>query len=293
MVCYEWTGRNQIHYILIKIYIMRTLKIILTTAAVVTSMQVMAQKNLGLETSPNFRELGGLSIGSDFQIKEGMIFRSGSFSHLPEADKEKLAQTEINKVVDFRSEFEIEREPDDIPASLGAEYVPCPIGEMDQKAMGQFMEVLTRDDFSTESLDALMVEANRGFVENISDYSPFFENLQNPDAVVLFHCSAGKDRTGLASSLLLHALGADWDTIMEDYLRSNDAVAKLDENKLAMYGIPNDRAQYLMGVQPQYLEAAWEGIKKEYGSVDAMLEKEFGIGDKEKEALRTKYLISK
>ncbi len=269
---------------------MNTIKSLLISATLLTSMQAVAQKNLGLESSPNFRELGGIAVADGYHIKEDMIYRSGSFSHLPEADQEKLARTNINTVVDFRSAFEIEREPDDIPASLHATYVPSPIGAMDQKAMGKFMEVLNREEFKTESLDSLMVEANRNFVVHIADYAPFFESLLEQDAVVLFHCSAGKDRTGLASSLLLHLLGADWDTIMSDYLRSNDAVQKLDENKLAMYGISQERARYLMGVQPEYLESAWSEINLKYGSVDAMLEKEFGIGEEEKARLRAKFL---
>ncbi|MDR7131786.1 protein-tyrosine phosphatase [Algoriphagus sp. 4150] len=269
---------------------MKTLKTLILSATLLTSLEAMAQKNLGLESSPNFRELGGISVGNEYRIKEDMIYRSGSFSNLPDSDKEKFAETGINTVVDFRSEFEIKREPDDIPASLEANYVGSQIGEMDQKAMGQFMKVLNNDDFRTESLDSLMVEANKGFVTNISDYMPFFESLRRPDAVVLFHCSAGKDRTGLASSLFLHILGADWDTILADYMRSNEAVQKLDEDKLSMYGIPKDRAQYLMGVRPEYLEAAWTEIQREFGSVDAMLEKEFGIGEKEKAEIKAKYL---
>ncbi|WP_439487940.1 tyrosine-protein phosphatase [Algoriphagus sp.] len=269
---------------------MKTVKTLLISATLLASLQAVAQKNLGLESSPNFRELGGLAVGGGYQIKDDMIYRSGSFSHLPEDDKEKLAKTNINTVVDFRSAFEIEREPDDIPASLQAVYVSSPIGAMDQKAMGKFMEVLNREEFKTESLDSLMVEANRNFVVHIADYKPFFESLLDQDAVVLFHCSAGKDRTGLASSLLLHILGADWDTIMSDYLRSNDAVQKLDENKLAMYGISKERARYLMGVQPVYLETAWAEINKKYGSIDAMLEKELGIGEEQKARLRAKFL---
>jgi protein-tyrosine phosphatase len=269
---------------------MKKLHILALGLALLGSSAALAQKNLGMETSPNFRELGGVQINEEYKIKEDMIYRSGSFSHLPAGDEQKLLATSINRVVDFRSPFEIEREPDHIPASMNAKYVPCQIGEVDPKSMGQFMKVVGDKNFTPKKLDSLMVMMNRTFVDNITDYAPFFESLQEPDAVVLFHCSAGKDRTGLASSLFLHILGADWDIIMADFLRSNEAVSKLDPQKLAAYGIPVEAGKHLMGVQPEYLESAWAGITEKYGSIDAMLEKEFGIGEKEIKALRKKYL---
>lgn len=269
---------------------MKKIKTLALMAAVCTSFSAQAQKNLGMESSPNFRELGGLQVNESYQVKDDMLYRSGSFSHLPAADEQKLLATSINRVVDFRSPFEIEREPDHIPATMNAEYVPCQIGSINPSAMGGFMKVLSSEDFKKSQVDSLMIMANHGFVESIADYKPLFASIQEEESVVLFHCSAGKDRTGLASSLILHILGADWDTIMEDYLRSNEAVGKMDTSKLEMYGIPADRAKLLGGVEPEYLEAAWTGIVEKYGSVDAMLVQVFGIGEKEKEELREKYL---
>ncbi|GGF37457.1 tyrosine-protein phosphatase [Echinicola rosea] len=269
---------------------MKTLKAIVTATALLTSISAQAQKNLGLEASPNFRELGGIETKDGKTVKDHMIYRSGSFTALPEGDKEKLAETGITTVIDFRSDYEIEREPDDIPASLNAEWINSSIGNIDPKSMQQFMKVLTGPSFSTDQVDSLMIAANKGFVDNITDFKPLFDHLMEKDEVVLFHCSAGKDRTGFASSLLLHALGADWDTIMADYLRSNEAVGKVDKSKLEMYGIPKERAEYMMGVKAPYLEAAWEGIREKYGDVDTMLEEELGIGKKEKKQLRKKYL---
>jgi len=265
-------------------------KIIVFSVLILVSFSVQAQKNLGLEASPNFRELGGLSINDKYQIKEGVLYRSGSFSHLGEQDVEIFESTGINRVVDFRSPFEIESEPDQIPPSLNAEYVPCQIGSINPNAMSGFMKILSKRDFQRSQVDSLMIMANRGFIESISDYTPLFETIQEKESVVLFHCSAGKDRTGLASSLILHILGADWDTILADFLRSNEARDKMDTSKLEMFGIPADRAKLLGGVEAEYLQAAWAEIEQKYGSVDTMLEEVFGIGKKEKKALRKKYL---
>ncbi|WP_200976315.1 tyrosine-protein phosphatase [Echinicola sp. 20G] len=268
-------------------------KYIVLPAFLISSFTAFAQQNLGLKSSPNFRELGGIEVQDGEIVKDHLIYRSGSFAHLPEEDKTKLEETKIQTIIDFRSDFEIENEPDDIPASLNASWIHTPIGSLDPKAMGKFMKVMTSESFSNEMVDALMIDANKGFVESIQDFKPLFDNLLNTNQAVLFHCSAGKDRTGFASSLILYSLGADWETIMADYLRSNEAVGKTDKSKLEMYGIPKERADYLMGVKPEYLQAAWDAVESKYGSVDVMLEKELGIGKKEKKALRKKYLVKK
>lgn len=251
---------------------------------------VNAQKNLGLEGSPNFRELGGLKSKSGDVIKEGLLYRSGSFSNLNEKDQTILKSTGINTVIDFRSDFEIEKEPDFYPEGMAVTWINAPIGSLDQKGMMQFMQVLTKPDVTPEDIDNLMIQANEGFVNSIADFKPFFDQVQKSESVVLFHCSAGKDRTGLASSLLLHALGFDWETIMQDFLTSNDAVDKMDISKMKMYGIPEQSAAQLMGVKASYLESSWKSIESKFGSVDNLLVEIFGIGEKEKELLKQKYL---
>lgn len=268
-------------------YLLYSLSLILLSGS------LSAQINVGIEASPNFRELGGIPINAEKIVKEGVIFRSGSFSNLEDLDAQKFKGTGLNTIIDFRSDFEIEREPDFIPENMEINWIHAPIGSLDRSGMGKFMQVLTKEDFKPEDVDQLMIEANKGFVSSIQDFRPLFDYAQKENSVVLFHCSAGKDRTGLASSLFLHALGADWDTILEDFLRSNEAVEKTDLSKMSMYGIPEDRAKALMGVKAEYLESAWKAIEEKYGSVDSLLEKEFGLGPEEKEYLISKYLVNR
>lgn len=268
-------------------------KIIVVTLLLLSAGFVEAQKNLGIQGSPNFRELGGLETKNGQVFKEGMLFRSGSFPNLNEHDQAILSTTGINSVIDFRSAFEIENEPDFFPNEMNVNWINAPIGSLDQKGMSQFREVLSNPDFKSEDLDNLMIQANRGFVDHIEDFKPFFVEIQKPETIVLFHCSAGKDRTGFASSLLLHALGYDWEEILADFLTSNDAVLKADLSKMKMYGFPEDRAAQLMGVKASYLESSWKAVNEKYGSIDNMLEMVFGIGESEKELLRKKYLLNK
>jgi protein-tyrosine phosphatase len=256
----------------------------------ILSTQAFAQSNLGMQTSPNFRELGGLTNKDGLSIKKGMVYRSGSFGHLSQEDQNILAKTGINTAIDFRSDFEIAREPDFFPEGMEVNYINAPISNLDQNGMSQFMQVLTKPDFKEEDVDQLMIKANLGFAENIKDFKPLFDQLLVPETVILFHCTAGKDRTGLASSLFLHVLGFDKTTIFEDFMVSNEAVSKIDHSKMKSYGIPEDRSIVLMGVKEVYLETAWKSLEEKYGTLDEMLFQVFGIGEVEKMQLKAKYL---
>lgn len=257
-----------------------------------STLKLQAQINLEIDSSPNFRELGGIMINDSLRVRPGKIFRSGSFSNLQDKELKKIMQTNVRTIIDFRSDFEIKENPDHIPLGMRVEWINSPIGNLDEKGMAKFSKVLMSPEFSEKSVDNLMMEANRGFVQHIKDFRPLFDALENQNAIVLFHCSAGKDRTGFASSLILHVLGADWGIIMEDFLRSNQAIEKTDLNKLEAYGIPKERAKIMMGVKPTYLLAAWDEIEKKYGNVDRLLEKEFGIDEEKKKKLRNIYLTT-
>lgn len=90
------------------------------------------------------------------------------------------------------------------------------------------MKLLMMPDLKQEYVDSLMCAMNAELIENIHDYKVFFDEIKNTEAIVLFHCSQDKDRTDLASALLLHILGYDQELIMQDYLTSNTAIDKID-----------------------------------------------------------------
>lgn len=267
-------------------------KLVICSAFMTFAINTQAQRNLNIENSPNFRTLAGIENKEGQKIKEGMIYRSGNFSKLTDNDVKIFNSLHINTIVDFRNDFEIEKDPDFIPVGQSIVTKRAVIGSIENKSMNQFMAVLANPKTTTKDIDSLMIEANKGFVTSIHDFVPFFDAVKDKKEVVLFHCSAGKDRTGLASSLLLHILDVPKEEIMADYLRSNEAVAKTDLKKYSSYGIPEEKMATLMGVKAPYLEAAWEGIEKKYGSIDAMLLQEFGIDSNTKQMIKSKYLIN-
>lgn len=249
-----------------------------------------AQQNLNIEGSPNFRSLSGISNTEGKKIKDKIIYRSGNFPKLSENDIAIFNSLNINTIVDFRNDDEISKDPDFIPQGQKIKTERAMIGSIEPKSMSRFMEVIKNSNFKSSDVDSLMVNANRNFVENIRDFKPFFDAIAQDNTVVLFHCTAGKDRTGVASSLLLHLLDVSKEEIMLDYLRSNEAVNKI---KIKSFGeIPVERMAMLMGTKSPWLEAAWDGMIKKYGSIDSMLLKEFGITEEVKQKIKNKYLTN-
>lgn len=129
-------------------------------------------------------------------------------------------------------------------------------------------------------------------------YSQFFDCLlEHKEGAVLWHCSAGKDRTGLGAAFLLAVLGAERQTIMEDYRLTNvyfQDILKKMETKLAGLGLTEEEMADMRavagGVNPAYLEKALDVIEERYGSLEGYLEKEIGITEEKRFRLREMYL---
>jgi protein-tyrosine phosphatase len=134
----------------------------------------------------------------------------------------------------------------------------------------------------------------RGFAEVFSHL------LDQPEGeALLFHCTQGKDRTGLVAMLALTALGVDEETIVFDYLLTNAFNAKLIEREqqgLLALGIPAEEIdKYMIGLDrvfPQTMQNALEHLRREYGSVWGYITKELGVGEAERRELCAKYLES-
>jgi protein-tyrosine phosphatase len=248
-----------------------------------------AQLNMEIEKSPNFRTYNNLKNIEGKTFKSNVLFRSGSISSLMSSDKEKMAKLKLNKIVDFRTDYEVSRELDDT-AGLSVQTIRIPIGNITKESSLTMFSVLNNPNSSENTVDSMMLSFYKNFSESIHSYKSFFRVLLEPNSNVLFHCSAGKDRTGIASALLLKALDFDDDTILDDFMRSNDAVRGVDLDKMKMYGIPEKYAQILMKVKPEYLKEAISIINFKYGSLEKMMDTELGIGANEKKFLKAKYL---
>lgn len=221
-------------------------------------------RHLPMEGCFNFRDMGGYRTLSGKRVKWGQVFRSDELQNLTEKDLEYLDRIGLCTVVDFRSEQEMESAPDRMPASVANRY-ELPIMPGNQSSVNGL------EDDIIENGERFMEGINYSFVTDpgiIARYRTFFAILQDGNRLPLvFHCTAGKDRTGMGAALFLASLGVDEETIYEDYMLSNKYIEK--KYRAIIDSLPAMKA--LLEVRPQYLQTGLEQIKKDHGSIDNYL----------------------
>ncbi|MDR2096714.1 MAG: tyrosine-protein phosphatase [Treponema sp.] len=222
------------------------------------------QRLLPAEGIYNLRELGGYPVtgetGLAKQVKWGLLYRAGELSGMTANDKRLLEEKNIRTVVDFRSDSERKASPSGKIATV-KKKVELPIDAGNLTDM-----VFTFDGAETEmkKLYAALPE------EAIPRYRVLFELLSDPsNTPLLYHCTAGKDRTGLASALILYALGAAEETIYSDYLEST----RLLRERLAPMMESQPHLVPYMTVQESYLKIACAEIEK-YGGFEKYIRNE-------------------
>ncbi|MFC4231356.1 tyrosine-protein phosphatase [Parasediminibacterium paludis] len=248
------------------------------------------QRQVKLQGAVNVRDLGGYATKSGKAVKWGKIYRSAEINNLTPTDLDTLRNRKIDYVLDFRGPAEFTTAPDKLP--VGATRISLPSGSEDVGDRGKMMQSMMK----ATTGDSIMLPFYANIAPFTNRYKPMFETLLHhaKDSAVLFHCTAGKDRTGIAAALILYALGVDEQTIMNDYLASNYYRQRDSERMKTLlvntYHMKESVVNDVMGVNEKYLNATFTAIKAQYGSVDNYLKKEMGLGTKEIKQLREAYL---
>jgi protein-tyrosine phosphatase len=229
-----------------------------------------------LASQPNFRDLGGIPTKDGTRIRPGLIFRSGDLSMLDAEDISVLEKLNLKTIADFRSDREIAKRPDrEIHTVRHSLHFP-----IEDAARELAMRLF--DEKNAEGLKQLLVDDYRRMIREHTDaFKGFFECLQDPAYYPLvFHCAAGKDRTGMAAWFLLSALGAPEEIIREDYLATNiysKSFADKIVAKTSEQGMHGEIIRPLLEVRNEYIGAALEVIEKEYGGMEKFLKEELQI----------------
>lgn len=229
----------------------------------------LGERHLSLQGSWNFRDLGGFPARNGRLTAWGRLFRTDGLSRLTPDDLAYLETLRIACVADFRTDEERLSEPDRLPHSVGR-TLALPI------MPGRIGAGTLKEAFAGGVGDTFMEALYRSLVEDeasINAYRTLFAAVQNEEQLpLMFHCSAGKDRTGFAAAVILLSLGVDERVVMADYMESARCLkGKYD----AVIQAHPDRAA-LFGVKPSYLAAALDAVRGRSGSVDAYI-KELGI----------------
>jgi protein-tyrosine phosphatase len=247
---------------------------------------ITADRSLHLATAPNFRDVGGYRTKDGRWVRMGLVYRSDQLDKLSDADLARIGRLAPSLVVDLRTAAERTHGPDRMPS--GAEHLIADVAA-DAPPMGGISKISSPNDAAD-----FLVKANQQFVSLPSArdaYSRLFARFQSEAGPEVYHCSAGKDRTGWASAVLLTALGVPRETVMADYLASNDYL--VEKNRAMFSAMPPKMATNLepvFTVRAAYLDAAFDEVDKRYGSFDRYLKDGLGLDDAALARLRARFL---
>lgn len=244
--------------------------------------RILAEKHLPITGGYNIRDLGGYIGAAGKRIVWGKFFRADDLAHLSDEDLAYLSSIPLVTVFDFRTQREVDDAPDKLPSTIrNIIHRPLSPGNVSPAEIqhGQFSAYDDTDEFMHIVYRELVSNENINAV-----YREFFKYLKNEnDLPLLFHCTAGKDRTGIATAFLLFALGVKKETIIQDYMDSNHYLA----GKYTKLTQDNPQLAVLFSVKPEFLLTGIKTMEETHGTVENYLSQVLNVNI---DLLRSKYL---
>lgn len=241
----------------------------------------------------NFRSLAGLTSRDGRRIREGVLYRSESLAELSDLGKQQLGELNIATICDLRSAGEVERAPIEWP---NREPVAIPVETLpDARVAGEDLIYRLMADTEAELVQEVLLGNARAMPKSFGgSMKGVFGALLDPERLpLLIGCVAGKDRTGYVTALVLYALDIEWDQIAADYIESKkhftadrlyeSMVAWLDERPDPMV---DPKKLHDASNDVRYLQASFDVIAEEHGSVDEYLRTACGLDDERRERLK-------
>lgn len=266
-------------------------------------LYLMKPNILPLKSVRNPRDLGGYIGFNGRKLKFHRLLRTGKISNLSSADEQFLKKYGLKKIIDLRSPDECKLCPD--VAIDGIKHYSMPLSDIDNTAGGQkdlkkAFEEYRHDQYAgfkmmcTRYHDHVYHKHAQQILSNI-----FQILLETKDGAVLFHCSEGKDRTGIVAMIVMYALGVDLETIRQDYLWSNYILNDYRYRRDCKFKEEGENDNFranmriLGSVMDPFFDTALITIQKEFGGLDAYLENQLGIDSEKRDQLRELYLEKK
>ena len=246
-------------------------------------MKDQPTRSLKLTGASNFRDLGGYAGQGGRLVRWRRLFRSDHLAALTPDDVALLSGLGLARVCDFRGDTE--RAPL-VCALPGVVVHSLPIEPTVVQGMKEILE--SGQQLTVPDTVRLMQQTYRAFVhDNSPRFAELFGHLLDNDAPLVFHCTAGKDRTGFAAALILLALGVARPVVMQDYLLTNE----LFRMPKTTPGLASQEVlDVLWRVQEDFLDAALHVVEADFGGVQPYLEQALGLSPKKQERLAALYL---
>jgi protein-tyrosine phosphatase len=238
-----------------------------------------------LQGGSNFRDLGGHRTADGRTVRRGTVFRSAHLGGLTDEDRQALGKLGVRTIVDLRGVSEAAETPHLIDG-LACKVVGAHI----EPRLNEKLRAAVDDGTATPFV------VMQFLTDHYRDYprrcAPGFRTLfatlsDGQHRPLVFHCTAGKDRTGFACALVLHALGVPDDVIGEDYLLTNRFYRR---DTSSASELPDDVRQAIGCVEASFLAAAFDAIRADYGDLETYLRQGLALGDRERAALQARYL---
>jgi protein-tyrosine phosphatase len=249
-----------------------------------------------LRSVTNFRDIGGARTWDGRRVRTGVVYRSGHLADVDAADLARLEALGIRTVIDFRTRSDVASDGGS-PLPRGAKHVPLPIGDparaptdLRELVMGDDRGAVQRHLGSGRAVQMMLGAAEALVVEQRPQYGAMLRQLARAEALpALVHCSAGKDRTGWAASLLLLIAGVGDDAIVSHYAESD--VHRAEANARALARLPRDvDPEWLrpfFECRPEYARASLAVLRARWGDVDRYALDGLGVSCAELGALRS------
>ncbi len=230
---------------------------------------ILSETRLPMEGGYNFRDLGGIATLNGQTIQWGKLIRADELNNLSSWDLNYLSTLPLKTLVDFRSADEMKNNPNKIPQSIEHVFpLSIPQGSLPVKDAADLLD----NKVTSDDIEQFMIRMYLSFVNDAgcqAIYRDFFTIVQQPaHAPLLFHCAAGKDRTGFATAMILSALGVNETDIITNYLETNNYLG--DKYKPIVERFP--QLDVLFTAKENYIETAINEIKASYSSIEKYLQ---------------------
>lgn len=243
----------------------------------------VAERALPLTGVANARDLGGYATRTGQHVRWGRVYRTGMLARATDADVDYLQHLDVRLVCDLRTDEERAEDSDRLPQNPMPQYRPLPVeaGEQTRKRMRALL-LNPRDmpSLVTEMYTEYLIERNAPV------YGEVLRELADPaNLPALVHCTAGKDRAGMTSALLLALLGVPDDLIVADYSLSNRfyetfrgfIASKFRQPQAFLFDLDIDDFQPLLTANPDTMRQTLEYVREHYGSIEGYLEQKAGV----------------
>lgn len=255
---------------------------------------ILADRFVPVDGTANLRDIGGYRTLDGRWVKMGMLYRSDKLSRLTPDGEVQLGALDLALIADLRSPKEVEKEPDRLPPNVGYRLFDI-MG--DSAAPDNFVQGV-----SEGRAPEIMRDLNRDLVASPMaqrEFGKLLHAIGASNGPILYHCTAGKDRTGWASAVLLTILGVPREAVIYDYIISRHRLKSvpvkniIGDSDSALGSLPRELVDPLVFVDSDYIEAAFDEVEKRYGDFDTYVRVGLGINPAKQDKLRALFLTGK